>query len=316
MRLFRGVVGSANRWTHQMNWLVYHILSGQAFFTGVTLLIIAAISSTGSRPIFSRITALTFPVGVIAVVVSSTPIPYWYYGITVVATFVWIASRFRKKWRRWAPYAVAGVWLIAALIELPYHFTTALLPTPARTITIIGDSITAGVGGEDMAERWPCILAREHGLQVQDISHMGDTAASSLKRVRSHSVESPVVFIEIGGNDLLGSTTSSEFARDLDALLEHLAGEGRQIIMFELPLLPFCHEYGRIQRSVAAQHNVILIPKRVFLSIIAGGDSTLDSLHLTQVGHQAMADCVWSLINSAFAPDDSATERVRNNTPN
>ncbi|HUS39386.1 MAG TPA: GDSL-type esterase/lipase family protein [Pirellulales bacterium] len=289
-----------------MNWLVYHIVSGHAFFTGVTLLIIAAVSSTRSHPIVRRVTVLTFLVGVIAVVVSSTAIPYWYYGIAVVATLAWIASRYRKRWRRWAPYAVSSVWLIAAFIELPYHFTHALRPTPTRTITIIGDSVTAGVGGDETAETWPSILAREHSLQVQDISHMGATAASALKRAKSHSIKSYLVVIEIGGNDLLGSTTSSQFARDLDALLAHLAAEDRQLIMFELPLPPFYHEYGRVQRSVAAKHNVALVPKRVFLSVIAGSDSTFDTIHLSQSGHQFMADCVWRLVKSAFEPNSAA----------
>lgn len=70
--------------------------------------------------------------------------------------------------------------------------------------------------------------------------------------------------------------------------------------MFELPLPPFYHEYGRIQRAVAAKYHVLLVPKRIFLSAIAGSDSTLDSIHLSQSGHEFMADCVWRLVKSAF----------------
>jgi acyl-CoA thioesterase-1 len=282
-----------------MNWLVYHIVSGQAFFTGIVLLILAAVSSTCTRPIFSRITVLSFLIGTIAVVISSTAISYWWYGIVVVVTLVWIASRFKPDWRRRSAYAVVAVWMIATMLELPYHITPSLDPARTRTITVIGDSVTAGVGGEETSETWPNLLARQHQIAVQDISHMGETAASALKRAKSQSIESSVVVVEIGGNDVLGSTTSAQFAQDLDALLGHLAAADRQVIMFELPLPPFCNEFGRIQRTVAAKHNVILIPKRVFLSVIAGGDSTLDSIHLSQSGHQFMADCVWKL-QSAF----------------
>jgi acyl-CoA thioesterase I len=285
-----------------MNWLVFHIVSGHAFFTGVGLLITAAVSSTRSHPISSRITVLSFLVGVVAVVVSSTAIPYWYYCVAVAVTLIWIASRIKKHWRRGAAYAAATTWLIAALIELPYHFTPGNQSAPTRTITIIGDSVTAGIGGDETAETWPSILARKRRLLVQDISHMGETAASALKRVETHAIDSSVVVVEIGGNDLLGSTTSTRFARDLDDLLAYLATPDRQILMFELPLPPFCHEYGRVQRSVAAKHNVKLVPKRVFLSVIAGSDSTLDTIHLSQSGHQFMADCVWRLVKSAFDP--------------
>ena len=283
-----------------MNWLVYHIVSGQAFFTGVGLLILAAVSSTSTRPIFSRITVLSFLIGVIAVVISSTAISYWCYGVAGAVTLVWIASRFKPAWRRWSACAVVAVWLIAALLELPYHITPSLDPARTRTMTVIGDSVTAGVGGDETSETWPHLLARQHQIAVQDISHMGETAAAALKRAKSQSIESSVVVVEIGGNDVLGSTTSAQFAMDLDALLDHLAAPNRQLIMFELPLPPFCNEFGRVQRMVAAKHNVILVPKRVFLSVIAGSDSTLDSIHLSQSGHQFMADCVWNFVQSAF----------------
>lgn len=70
--------------------------------------------------------------------------------------------------------------------------------------------------------------------------------------------------------------------------------------MFELPLPPFCHEYGRAQRLIAARHNVKLIPRRIFLSIIGESAATLDSIHLSPAGHQYMADTVWGLVRSAY----------------
>ncbi len=192
------------------------------------------------------------------------------------------------------------------MIEAPYHVTRSLQPASDRSLSVIGDSITAGMGGNDNAETWPRILARTRGLNVQDISHAGETTASALKRTRLQPITAPVVVVEIGGNDLLGSTTAAQFADDLEALLSHVATRDRQVVMFELPLPPFCHEYGHVQRSIAARHNVILVPKRVLLSILAGGDSTVDTIHLTQAGHQVMADRVWSLIQAAYEVDAEA----------
>lgn len=283
-----------------MNWLVFHIVSGQAFFTGVALLVFAAWASSQSRPIFRRAVVLAFLVGVIAVAVSSTAIPYWYYAIAVAVSIAWMVSRFKPAWRGWAAKAMAAVWIVAALVELPYHFTPRLTAAPVRSLTVIGDSVTAGVGGNETAETWPETLAREHQLQVQDISHVGETTASALKRAQAQEIASPVVFVEIGGNDILGSTSSEQFARDLDALLAHLSQSGRQVILFELPLPPFYHQYGRAQRAAAAKYNVLLVPKRVFLSVLAGEASTLDTIHLSQSGHQAMADCVWRLVKPAY----------------
>jgi len=283
-----------------MNGLVYHIVSGQAFFTGVALLMLAAFASTRTRPVFRRITVQSFLIGVIAVVVSSTAIPYWCYGVSGGTMLAWIASAFRVKWRRPAAIAMGCIWLILALFELPYHLTHSLASAKTRTMTVIGDSVTAGVDGDETSETWPSLFARQHQIEVQDISHIGETAASALKRARTQSIESAVVVVEIGGNDILGSTTTADFARDLEALLAFLESPDRQVIMFELPLPPFCHEFGRIQRTAAAKHNVTLIPKRVFLSVIAGSESTLDTIHLSQSGHQFMADTVWQSTKSAF----------------
>ena len=292
-----------------MNWLVYHIASGHAFFSGVALIIVAGLASIRSTPIAKRLTVMAFLIGAIGIAISSTAIPYWYYGIATVATIVWLISGYLERWHRWGPIAVIGAWAIAATIELPYHITPSLAPASSRSMTVIGDSVTAGMGASDKSVRWPTLLAKEHNLNIQDISHPGETAASALKRAQSQQIVSSVVILEIGGNDLLGDTTSAEFSRDLDALLTYVRAPGRQVIMFELPLPPFRNEYGRIQRSLARKHCVALVPKRVFLSILAVNGSTVDTIHLTQAGHHRMAATVWNLVRSVFPaiaePDDA-----------
>lgn len=283
-----------------MNWLVVHVLSGQAFFTGVVLISIAALASRQSKPIARRITALAFLIGVIAIAISSTAIPYWYYAVAFVVTIAWFASHFVKTWQRWSAFAVVAAWMIAAVLEIPFHITPSLTPARSRSITIIGDSVTAGIGETDDAKRWPHILAKQQGLLVQEIAHAGATTASALKRVKAEPITAPVVLLEIGGNDLLGSTSSAQFADDLDSLLTHICTPGRQVIMFELPLPPFHNEYGRIQRTLAKKHNVSLVPKRVLLSVLAEGDATLDTIHLSPSGHKRMAAYVWRIVRSAF----------------
>lgn len=283
-----------------MNWLVYHIASGHAFFSGVVLIIVAALASTRLTPIAKRLTVLAFLIGAIAIAISSTAIPYWYYGTAIVITIAWLISGYLERWRRWTRIAVIVTWSIAAAIELPYHITPSLVPAASRSMTVIGDSVTAGMGASDNSVRWPTLLTKEHNLNIQDISHPGETAASALKRAKSQHIVSSVMVLEIGGNDLLGDTTSAQFLRDLDALLAYVRAPGRQVIMFELPLPPFRNEYGRIQRSLARKHHVALVPKRVLLSVLAANDATVDTIHLTQAGHQHMAATVWKLVRSAF----------------
>ena len=283
-----------------MNLLIHHIASGQVFFTGVAFVVIAALLSTAKQAATKRIAFWALLVGVAAVGVSSTPIPYWCYAVAGLATIGWMLSIWFNKQRRLGTVALVAAWCMAAAIELPYHIAPALDPSPSRSMAVIGDSITAGMGMDDESERWPTILAREHDLKIQDLSHVGETAASALKRAEGRDIDAPLVVLEIGGNDLLGSTSSAQFARDLDALLDYVCRPGRQVVMFELPLPPFRNEYGRVQREIAGKHSVALIPKRVLMSILAGNDSTLDTIHLSQAGHRRMAAAVWRQIGSAF----------------
>ena len=76
-----------------------------------------------------------------------------------------------------------------------------------------------------------------------------------------------------------------------------------QVVMFELPLPPLYNDFGIVQRRLAAQYRVALIPKRVLAGVIAGSGSTIDSLHLSAEGHRAMADAVWSAIGTAYGTE-------------
>jgi acyl-CoA thioesterase-1 len=310
-----------------LNWLLYHIVSGQSFFTGVTLIVAAAVVSSRTGAVARRVAILAFLVGGVAVAVSSAAIAYWWYAIAIAVSIAWavavclasrcnasglrvppdpdarsqgIGGRTFGRWRRWSPWAVVAVWGVAVVLELPYHVIPRMTPAPARSVAILGDSITAGMGDSDCAERWPAILARTHDLAVQDLSRAGATTATALPRAKREVIDAPVVILEIGGNDLLGSTSSAQFAADLDALLAEVSSPERQVVLIELPLPPFFHEYGRVQRTLARKHHALLVPKRVLLSVLAADGATVDSIHLTQSGHERMAAGLWQALAPAF----------------
>jgi acyl-CoA thioesterase-1 len=291
-----------------VNWLVYHIVSGHAFFTGVVLIVVAAVASARSNPLAKSTTVLAFLVGLIAIIISSTPLPIWCYAVCVVITAAWLASRYVKTWRVWSRYALVAVWTAAAVFEAFFHIDPALTPVASRSMTIIGDSVTAGLGGPDRIVTWPAMLAQQHAVEIQDFSHPGETTASALKRLQGLSVRSTVVVLEIGGNDLLRSTPAAQFARDLDGLLARVSAPGRQVVILELPLPPFSHRFGRIQRSLARKHGAALAPKHVFLSVLAADGATTDSIHLSQVGHERMAASIWRIVRSAYPPDAPPAE--------
>lgn len=202
----------------------------------------------------------------------------------------WLAAR-----RGLIRVALGVTWLTAVALELPYQVSPAPV-TPGRAkLYIIGDSVAAGVSDRESGT-WPRLLAERAGIDVVDLSRMGATAASALRQTGHLPADGGVVLLEIGGNDLLGSTTAARFEHDLEQLLARVCGADREVLMFELPLPPLRNEYGRVQRRLAARYGVRLVPKRVFAAVLTGDGATLDSVHLSQAGHRRMAEVVCDLL--------------------
>jgi len=236
-----------------------------------------------------RVIGLT---GVIFVLASSTPFPVWVYCIWFalwLAIFVLPVVRTRRL--------IASIFLLfSALLclrEFPHHLCPAIPVSQNQHVYVLGDSISAGMGTSE--RNWPLVLGDISHLKVTNLSEPGATAATALSQENGIIVPNSLVLIEIGGNDLLGSTSSDEFSVSLNALLSRIPSTC-SCAMFELPLLPFHSGYGEVQRILARKHNVILIPKKCLTDVIGGSDNTLDGLHLSQKGHDALARTVFRLL--------------------
>jgi acyl-CoA thioesterase-1 len=125
--------------------------------------------------------------------------------------------------------------------------------------------------------------------------------SAALSQINTLERNAGLILVEIGGNDVLGTTTAVKFEADLDRLLATLVQFSSDLVMFELPLPPLHNEFGRIQRELARKHSVKLVPKRILAAVLSESGVTIDSLHLSPQGHQRLAEDVWNIIGSAFA---------------
>jgi acyl-CoA thioesterase-1 len=288
--------------------LVYLFGSGAAFFLGIGCIFVGlAIVACTARRRPRTLSILLAVVGVILIALSSTPLPYWLYAVSFAVTLAWlVAERFDRPWftrrRNCLRATVAAVWAVCAAVELPHHFLPTIGKIGRPTFYVIGDSVTAGMS-DPRKDTWPNLLASAHGIDVIDLSQMGATAASAMKQADGLPAEGGLLLLEIGGNDLLGSPSAQQFAQDLDALLGRVCKPGRTVLIFELPLPPLSNDFGRAQRSLAAKHKVLLIPKRLFMNVLSADSATLDSIHLSPHGHAQMAALIWSLIHPAYGDD-------------
>ena len=238
--------------------------------------------------------------GIIFVVFSATPLHIGFYssyfGLCVTAALVVFGGKFSFRRKLLASSCVLLSSIAMGLVELPYHLSPTIHASPKQTVFVIGDSISAGISAQERA--WPDVLADISHLKVINLARPGATTGSAFDQSAGIAESNSLVFVEIGGNDLLGSTDSKTFSNQLDKLLGKLKERNSQIVMFELPLFPFCNGFGAAQRNLAKKYDAILIPKHFMTDVFASSGGTLDGLHLSQKGHDALANSIRDLIKT------------------
>lgn len=214
----------------------------------------------------------------------------------LTAFVLWfIASNREASTRTWMRFrygstAVLMLFLIVlTAIEFSHRTMPVIKGSPSDHLVVIGDSISAGI--DPKVPAWPLIFEQTTGFSVRNLSMPGAQVSDVLTMAQRLTPDDRVVLIEIGGNDLLMGVPSAKFEHDLRALLSSVVVPGRTVAMFELPLLPHKIAY-QIQRGLAAQHGVWLIPKRCFAGVIGGVNATTDGLHLSASGARRMAALV------------------------
>jgi len=278
-----------------MNPIALYFASGESLYAGAILLTIIVLAGRRVRHRWPlRLRALLLWIGIALIIMAAVPMS-WVTALTGVIVFAawFMAGLFPPETAPRGALSIASALLVGWLAavcgdELRYRTLPAAPKVQANRLTIIGDSISAGIAGD--ASRWPYLYQRDTGTAVNNLSRPGDQVADALDSTKKLTPEDTLLLIEIGGNDLIAGVSAAQFERDLNALLERCARPGRTLIMFELPLLPHRTGYGRAQRRLAAQYGVTVIPKRFFVEVLRAGTS--DGLHLSPEGAQTMVALV------------------------
>lgn len=288
-----------------MQWLLFHLVSGDALFSGVFLGVFACVLTPVLTErwevIASRIAMFA---GILLIGAAAVPLPWAVYGVWGLLLVVWMVVAYRKSAssRRVMQCAAIAVIVCSTSVigwEMGWRSRQHVRAQDVSTMYVIGDSLSAAsdVAGESA---WPGLLQDNHRVEVINLAQVGATVRTAREQASQVSAGDSLVLIEIGGNDLLGDTTVQSFRDDLDALLTDLKHPGRQLVMLELPLLPLYNGYGQAQRESAARHGVVMIPRRHLAGVIFAHDSTVDSLHLSATGHRRMAEMIWDQVSGAF----------------
>lgn len=295
-----------------MHAAAFHFAGGDAFFSGIFAIFIAEILSNRKSHARRRLLVrLLGFLGVLFVTLSATPLPWLFYGIWGTVFMGWMIfmslrpTPVRLK-TAFGMNVLTGLLSLTALtMEIPYHFIDRSGNQKYPKLVVIGDSISAGSQGPHELT-WPKQFRESYKIDVVDLSQAGATTRSALKQAERIQHREGLVLIEIGGNDFFGETTNVQFERDLDELLRSLRHQQSKLIMIELPLPPFFNEFGRIQRRLAENYGVTLIPKRRLMEVLATDGATLDTIHLTERGHRLMAEMIWRQVGQFLESDQNS----------
>ncbi|MHC5164813.1 MAG: SGNH/GDSL hydrolase family protein, partial [Planctomycetota bacterium] len=252
--------------------ILWFCACGYSFFLGLLILVITLLIPSEKKwakyPLY-----LLRTLGLLFVVLSTTPLhPFLYASglILLIACFI------RRKKQTILKVLFTAFALLITFAELPFHISPSISTDNINCIYVIGDSVSAGMGNKN-EETWPTLLEKLTGIKTVNLARAGATTESALKQSKLILDNSSLVVLEIGGNDLLGHTSIEKFETSCNELLDNLASCGK-IVWLELPLLPQYYPYGRIQRRLARQHNIVLTPKSLLAKVFNAKGATSDGI--------------------------------------
>jgi lysophospholipase L1-like esterase len=282
-----------------MSRVALYFASGESLYPGAALLALVAVTSPFRKRAWSLrvINALAW-IALAFIVMACPPFPYFIDLIFLAAFLLWFitsnqASAMRPQ--RASSLLLTVLLFVLTTIEFSHRGMPKIMGSASDHLVVIGDSISSGI--DSRLQTWPLALEQMCGVEVKNLSKPGAQVSEALSMARGLTDRDHVVLIEIGGNDLLMGVPPNEFGNALDALLSKVAGPGRTVLMFELPLLPNKIAYGQIQRHLSAKYRVSLISKRYFAQVIGDASGTTDGLHLSASGAQRMAAMVAKVLS-------------------
>ena len=198
--------------------------------------------------------------------------------------------------------------------KLRYTFlATGLLcllssPIQAKTILILGDSISAAYG-MNPEQGWVKLLEtridqkypKQH--RVVNASVSGETTSGALARLpkllKTHQPD--VVVIELGGNDGLRGQPPQIIQNNLKQLVNLSKNAKAEVLLFGMKIPPnygtnYSKAFENNYQVVAKQHNIKLLP--FFLEGVAGNNQYMqaDRIHPNVKGQPLLRDLAWKYI--------------------
>jgi acyl-CoA thioesterase-1 len=188
------------------------------------------------------------------------------------------------------------LFLFALLITTPSAFA-------ARTVLVMGDSLSAGFGIRP-EQAWPSLLAgrlaeKRLDYTVANLSISGETTAGGRSRLaaalREH--KPAVVVIALGANDGLRGLPLAQMRDNLAAMIDQSRAAGARVLLAGMRLPPnfgpYADQFLKTFPALAAEKKVAVLP--FLLEPLAAKPEMFqpDNLHPLAAAQPLILDHVW-----------------------
>jgi len=190
----------------------------------------------------------------------------------------------------------------------------------ARTLLILGDSLSAGYGIPS-GQGWVRLLQERLEQQpgdwsVVNASISGETTDGGLRRLPAllERYQPAVVVIELGGNDGLRGFPPELIENNLARMIELTREAGAQAVLVGMQMPPnygprYTRAFADIYPRLSDRYNLPLVP--FFLDGIYDRDDLMqaDGIHPNADAQPRLLDNIWPVLAPLLAATEPATAR-------
>jgi acyl-CoA thioesterase-1 len=192
------------------------------------------------------------------------------------------------------------IFLVVMMTLLPWTVS-------AKTIVVLGDSISAGFGIE-VQQGWVALLQNRLAAQhspyvISNESISGDTSAGGLARIddalRRHKPQ--IVLIELGANDGLRGLSPQAMKANLTEMVKRTEKTGAKVLLLAMKIPPnygkrYIEMFYNIYPQLAAELKVPYVP--FILEDVALKTELMqaDGLHPNALAQPIVAERIWGYL--------------------
>jgi len=194
--------------------------------------------------------------------------------------------------------------------------------TPARTVLVLGDSLSAGYGlarGQGWVELTAVRLAQARpGWKTVNASISGETSAGGAARIAGELARHrpAVVVVELGANDGLRGLPAAQMRANLEGIVQRSQAAGARVLLVGMRMPPnlgrrYTRDFEAVFAETAKKYGTGFLP--FLLAPVAADRNAFqpDNLHPVASAQPKLRDHVWSQLQPLLsAPTPARSTRA------